>query len=102
VEQPSHGTTVSWNNRLLSLPFADDTVPRVFEVPAAFVDIEFAGTVFVAEDEVELLKIAHQYLVQMDYSVLLTDIIMPGGMNGAELAEKAQKLNSNLRVIHSS
>jgi hypothetical protein len=29
--------------------------------------------VFVADDEVELFKITHQYLVQMDYSVLLTD-----------------------------
>ena len=34
--------------------------------------------------------------------ILLTDVIMPGGMNGFELAEKAKELNPNLRVIYTT
>ena len=80
-------------------------------------------TVLVVDDEPELLEIAHEYLVAMGYSVLqadnapsalktiaedreidlmITDIIMPGGMNGVELAEKARLLSPRLKVIYSS
>lgn len=37
-----------------------------------------------------------------DIDLLLTDIVMPGGMNGRELAEQAQSAQPSLKVIYSS
>lgn len=34
--------------------------------------------------------------------LLFTDVIMPGGMNGAELAEHARKIDPSLRVLYTS
>jgi CheY-like chemotaxis protein len=79
--------------------------------------------VLVVDDEGDLQEIAHTYLTEMGYSALradnaasalnavalhkdidlmITDIIMPGGMNGVELAEKARELSPGLKVIYSS
>jgi YesN/AraC family two-component response regulator len=33
---------------------------------------------------------------------MITDIIMPGGMNGVELVQRALALHPNLRIIYSS
>jgi len=75
------------------------------------------------DDETELLEIAQAYLTEMGYSamradnaasalnalaiykeidLMITDIIMPGGMNGVELAKKARELSPKLKVIYSS
>ena len=53
-----------------------------------------------AETGVEALKIwdAHQGKVDL----LLTDMVMPGGIGGAELAQQLRKRKSDLRVIYSS
>jgi CheY-like chemotaxis protein len=37
-----------------------------------------------------------------DIDMLLTDIVMPGGMSGWELADLARQLRSNLQVFFSS
>ena len=37
-----------------------------------------------------------------DVDLLLTDVIMPGGMNGGELAEKAQSIRPSLKVLFTS
>lgn len=37
-----------------------------------------------------------------DIDLLFTDIVMPGGMNGAELAQKAQALRPSLKVLFTS
>jgi nitrogen-specific signal transduction histidine kinase/CheY-like chemotaxis protein len=116
--EQGHGTTVT-----LYLPLAGESAPAVPELPAANVSSHAGGTVLVVDDEPELLEIAHEYLVAMGYSVLradnapsalktiaedreidlmITDIIMPGGMNGVELAEKARLLSPRLKVIYSS
>jgi PAS domain S-box-containing protein len=114
--EQGHGTTVT-----LYLPLAGECAPAAPE----FVDAHAPSgeTVLVVDDEPELLEIAHEYLVAMGYSVLqadnapsalktiaedreidlmITDIIMPGGMNGVELAEKARLLSPRLKVIYSS
>jgi PAS domain S-box-containing protein len=116
--EQGHGTTVT-----LYLPLAGESAPAAPELPVAHVSSHAGGTVLVVDDEVELLEIAHEYLVAMGYSVLradnapsalktiaedreidlmITDIIMPGGMNGVELAEKARLLSPRLKVIYSS
>jgi len=116
--EEGHGTTVS-----LYLPPAGECEPTVYEAPEAHSSAHSGGTVLVVDDEVELLEIAHTYLTEMGYSVLradnaatalntlaqykeidlmITDIIMPGKMNGVELAEKARRLRPNLKVIYSS
>jgi len=112
------GTTVS-----LYLPPAGECAPAVCEVPEAQSSAQPGGTVLVVDDEAELLEIARIYLTEMGYSALcadnaatalntlaqykeidlmITDIIMPGGMNGVELAEKARRLRPDLKVIYSS
>jgi CheY-like chemotaxis protein len=37
-----------------------------------------------------------------DIDMLLTDIVMPGGMNGRQLADEALKLRPDLKVLFSS
>jgi len=113
-----HGTTVT-----LYLPLAGESAPMVREIPLAYVPVHAGGMVLVVDDEPELLEIAYTYLAEMGYSamradnaanalktmalneeisLMITDIVMPGGMNGVELAKKARELNPRLKVIYSS
>lgn len=80
-------------------------------------------TILLVDDEPELLAIAEQQLIDLGYQVvsmtnaesalaildersdinlLLSDIIMPGGMLGTELAFRAQQRHPDLRVLLSS
>jgi CheY-like chemotaxis protein len=77
----------------------------------------------VVDDEVDLLEIAVVYLEEMGYRVLhatdgpralevfarepgiellITDVIMPGGMNGVELARKVRELKPGMKIVYSS
>jgi CheY-like chemotaxis protein len=81
------------------------------------------GTILVVDDEADLLEVAIAYLEEMglksyqasdgvsalrmiaDHSeidLMVTDIVMPGGMNGVELAHKAHTLRPGLKIIYSS
>jgi PAS domain S-box-containing protein len=112
------GTTVS-----IYLPLAGDAIPELYELPQPELTVLAGGTVLVVDDESDLLEIARAYLTEMGFSALtannaatalaavaqykeidlmMTDIIMPGGMNGVELAVRARELNPNLKVIYSS
>jgi CheY-like chemotaxis protein len=53
--------------------------------------------VLAAANAIEAIKLwrAHQH----EEALLLTDLVMPGGMNGHELARQLQSAVSNLRVI---
>jgi CheY-like chemotaxis protein len=52
-----------------------------------------------AEDGARALEIVERF---DDIDLMVTDIIMPGGMNGVELAHKARQLSPNLKIIYSS
>jgi PAS domain S-box-containing protein len=113
-----HGTTVSF---YLPLP-SDFAQPVPEDVPKPF-NRELGCTVLVVDDEEDLLEIAIAYLDEMAFTsfqatdgasaleilvlhneieLLVTDIVMPGGMNGVELVEKARALRPDLKIIYSS
>jgi CheY-like chemotaxis protein len=112
------GTTVSFY-----LPLAADPsqiVPAGVPKP---LNAKTGGTVLVVDDEADLLEVAIAYLAEMGFTsfqaidgasalevvaahgeidLMVTDIVMPGGMNGVELAHKARALRPGLKIIYSS
>ncbi len=117
--EQEHGTTVS-----LYLPLVDHKPPS--PVPVAVktaAPSAKTGTILLVDDELPLLEIAHAYLTDMGYSVIqaedgpsaleaaaqcanidlmITDVIMPGGMNGVELAQRIRRMNPGTRIIFTS
>jgi PAS domain S-box-containing protein len=115
--EPGYGTTVSFY-----LPLAEGMeIPGI--IPSVDMPAKFGGTVLVVDDEIDLLDIAVVYLADMGYTALhavdganalrmierhpeidlvMTDIIMPGGMNGVELAQKIRQLRPEIKVIYCS
>ena len=114
-----HGTTVT-----LFLPLAD-AMPVAAPAPvvASILRAGAGRTVLVVDDEVDLLEIAVAYLEEMGYralqatdganalevvarepgiELLVTDVIMPGGMNGVELARRVRQLKPDVKIIYSS
>jgi PAS domain S-box-containing protein len=113
-----HGTTVS-----LYLPLdgaLSHPVPVDAPVP---LDRKLGGTVLVVDDEAGLLEVALAYLAEMGFTALeakdgasalmalaqhgeidlmVTDVVMPGGMNGVELVQRALVLRPDLKIIYSS
>jgi len=98
--------------------------PAAPESPAPEVVRGGNETILLVEDEVVVREFVSEVLRQHDYKVieagsgvealkvwdkhqgkldlLLTDIIMPEGMNGRELAAELKKRNPNLKVIYTS
>jgi len=114
----NYGTTVT-----LYLPLAGNTARAAEEIASSAAPITHGGTVLVVDDEPELLDIAFAFLAEMGYialqasngakalevverhpeiDLLLTDIVMPGGMNGVELAQRIQRILPAIKVIYSS
>ena len=81
------------------------------------------GTVLIVEDEPDVLEIAVQIFESLGYNVLsasgadaaldlirqqdsidvlFTDIVMPGGMNGVELAREARRMRPSLKLLLAS
>ena len=110
-----HGTCVK-----LYLPLAPSSLARREEGPPDVSPEEFGEKiVLVVEDEAKLRKVAVQmlerlglrtmqaetakdaleFLADTHVDVLFTDIELPGGMNGMELAEAARKLGSDIKVL---
>ena len=113
-----HGTTVSFY-----LPIVEDFSSPVPEDTPKTSGAKLAGTVLVVDDEVDLLEVALVYLAEMGLTVfaakdgasalemivqhgaidlMVTDIVMPGGMNGEELVQRACVLCPGLKIIYSS
>lgn len=114
------GTTVS-----ILLPVARESLgaEAVRRPIAAHHEARPGATALVVDDEVELLDIAAAYLRSMGYQVrtaadgrealgllavdaavdlLITDVMMPGGMNGVRLAEEVRRRVPEVRVIFTS
>jgi len=112
------GTTVSL---YLPLPAALQN-PVSAETPKAFT-ARAGSTALVVDDEGDLVEVAMAYLTEMGFTALqakdgasaleiiaqhreidlmVTDIVMPGGMNGAELVQWARALRPDLRFVYSS
>jgi PAS domain S-box-containing protein len=110
-----HGTSVK-----LYLPRAPSSPVEQEEVsPDLFPEDLGNKVVLVVEDEAKLRKVAVtmldrlglrslqaetakdalELLADTHVDVLFTDIELPGGMNGTELAEAAQKLDPNIKVL---
>jgi CheY-like chemotaxis protein len=106
----------------LYIPLAQST-PQPGLSASAKPETKMAGNVLVVDDETDLIEIATRYMEEMGYRVyqaadgagalavveqqrdidlLVTDIIMPGGMNGAELAQEVRQMLPRLKVIYCS
>lgn len=116
--EPNEGTSVKLYFPRLSTEEETDVKPTL-EVPLK------GGTehILIAEDDDLVLQHLKNQLVSLGYRVseamsgpealevlqthedmdlLLTDIVMPGGMNGRELAEQAQSARPSLKVLFTS
>jgi PAS domain S-box-containing protein len=115
--ESGYGTTVSFY-----LPLAEGMSLPV-NASKVVSSAKRSGTVLVVDDEPDLLDIAVAYLAELGYTALqaqngadalqviaqhpeidlvMTDIIMPGGMNGVELAQKVRQLYPAIKIIYSS
>jgi signal transduction histidine kinase/ActR/RegA family two-component response regulator len=116
--EPGHGTTVR-----LYLPRAAGTVPAAEATPPAPVAPAGNETVLVVEDDDTVRLLACRELEVLGYRViaaangaealarieqgdavdlLFTDIVMPGGLSGRELADAVQQLRPGLPVLFTS
>jgi PAS domain S-box-containing protein len=116
---PGKGSTVT-----LLLPAARGPVEPVRAAPVrTSVGALANGTVLVVEDDPDVLTLAVETLKSLDYQVLtagdgpsaldilrraepvdflFSDIVMPRGMSGVELAREAMRLRPGLRVLLAS
>ncbi len=114
------GTTVS-----ILLPISDREAGVALEkkFPVSTHMAAAGATALVVDDEPDLLEVACTYLEEMGYRVLqasdgpsalaileqeprvdllVTDVIMPGGMNGVRLTESVLKLRPEVKVLFTS
>jgi PAS domain S-box-containing protein len=116
--EKEHGTTAS-----IYLPLASELpAPAPAAVHGEGASRQ-AGTILLVDDEAALLEIAHAYLEDLGFAVIeaqdgpsaleavtrwetidlmITDVIMPGGMNGVDLAKRVRRLSPKTRIIFTS
>jgi signal transduction histidine kinase len=113
-----HGTTVK-----MYLPRSMEDAAGADASVTAPADLQGAETILLVEDDELVLRYARDQLLSLGYQVieardgpealrvvqsrpdidlLLTDIVMPGGMNGRQLADAARAQRPDLKVLFSS
>ena len=113
--EPGHGTCVR-----IYLPRSGEPEQRRESAGEPVEAPRGAGTVLLAEDNAEVRATAEWMLTELGYQVhavadgpaalhwldggarvdlLLTDVVMPGGINGYELAEEAVKRRPGLKIL---
>lgn len=75
-----------------------DDEEDMLEVAVAFLE-EMGFTTLHAGNGAIALEVAAR---NGDIDLLVTDVIMPGGMNGMELAQEFRKINPKAKVIYTS
>ncbi len=116
--EPGHGTTVK-----LYLPRADSDEAAGAEAASTVDAPRGSGRILLVEDDELVRENAAEQLRSLGYDVvaagsgrealavlengeafdlLFTDVVMPGGMNGRELAERALLLRPGLPVLYTS
>ncbi len=116
--EPGHGTTVK-----LYLPRGSGARPAAAEPHIETAVRGGAETVLVVEDDDAVRQLACHELRTLGYRVLeaasgakalplidgeeiidllFTDVVMPGGMSGRQLADEARRLRPGLRVLYTS
>lgn len=109
----------------LYLPRSGETVPETKPAPSTLMPLRQASeeTVLLVEDDEQVLDMAVESLEALRYTVmvsrnahealehlagqaridlLFSDVVMPGSMNGAQLAIEAQRLRPGLKVLLTS
>jgi CheY-like chemotaxis protein len=116
--EEGEGTTIK-----LYLPRSTETVAAEKKPATGEVPIARGETVLVVEDDPDLRSLAVALLSSLDYQIieaatasaaleqlesipgvdlLLTDVVLPGGMNGRELATEAARRAPGIQVLYMS
>jgi len=117
--EPGEGTTIR-----IYLPRSQLSIPKKHYYSSEFTELPRGReTVLIVDDESDLLSLAEDYLKSLGYRIyiadcaemalkqlrfhpeidlLFSDVVMPGGINGFELAAQAVSLKPNLRVLLTS
>ena len=116
--EPGQGTSVK-----LYLPKSSEMSEPIIPGSVSITELRGSETILLVEDNESVREFAKLQLTSLGYVVLdaangldaleilnrnkdvnllFTDIVMPGGMNGVELVEKARALRPNLKIIYSS
>ncbi|WP_161966148.1 MHYT domain-containing protein [Steroidobacter cummioxidans] len=91
-ERPIKHSDVSWN---ILMAEDDPSVAGIVEVMLA----DLGHHVLRAGNAEEAMRILHS---KAPIDVLLSDVIMPGGINGVELAKQAEQLRPGIKILLSS
>lgn len=116
--EPGIGTTIRiYLPRSTASNVIDDHIELKYDLPTG------SESVLIVDDEIGLLELAEKFFSELGYKtsiaengnealdilkadniidLLFSDVVMPGGMNGYELADKATQLRPNLKVLLTS
>ncbi|HEC17085.1 MAG TPA: PAS domain-containing sensor histidine kinase [Sedimenticola sp.] len=117
--EPGVGTTIR-----LYLPCSQASGPTIMVENGRAAELPTGDeTILIVDDEADLLQLADQYLTGLGYhtrlagtaaqaldilaeddsiDLLFSDVVMPGGMNGYELAQEATRRRPGLKVLLTS